>query len=231
MFITILTLFPDMFQGPFDVSIIKRAVQKKAVTISYVNIRDFATDAHKSVDGHPYGGGAGMILRVDVVSKAITHARNMHPEISQSVILLDPLGTPFHQEIAKRLATVDHLILLCGHYEGIDERIRDLVDETVSLGDFILTCGELPAMVITDAVVRLLPGVLKKDGVTANESFEHNLLEYPQYTKPDLFNGHAVPPVLKSGNHKKILAWQHEQAMEKTKKLRPDLLTGQTDLP
>ncbi len=231
MFITILTLFPDMFKGPFDVSIIKRAIQKKAVSIDYINIRDFATDKHKSVDDHPYGGGAGMILRVDVVSRAIAHARNMHPAGTSSVVLLDPLGIPFRQEAAKRLATTNHLILLCGHYEGIDERIRGLVDETISLGDFILTCGELPAMVITDAIVRLLPGVLKKKDVTSNESFEHNLLEYPQYTKPDSFNGQSVPPVLKSGNHKKILAWQNEQAIKKTQKLRPDLLKEQKDFP
>jgi len=224
MYITILTLFPGMFQGPFDESIVKRAIQKKAVSIHYVNIRDFATDAHKSVDEHPYGGGAGMILRVDVVSRAITHAKNLHPECKSTVILMDPLGKPFIQKEAKRLATLEHIIFLCGHYEGIDERIRDLVDITISLGDFILTCGELPAMVITDAVVRLLPGVLKKEGVTSNESFEHNLLEYPQYTKPETYNNQSVPEVLRSGNHKKIKEWQQQQAIEKTKKLRPDLL-------
>lgn len=223
MYITILTLFPDMFKGPFDESIIKRAVQKKAVSITYVNIRDFATDKHKSVDDHPYGGGVGMILRVDVVSRAITHARSLHPECKSTVILMDPLGKPFTQPDAKRLVTLEHIIFLCGHYEGIDERIRAFCDETISLGDFILTCGELPAMVITDAVVRLLPGVLKKEGVTANESFEQNLLEYPQYTKPDTFEGNTVPLVLKSGDHKKIKEWQHQQAIEKTKNLRPDL--------
>ncbi|MFZ2024964.1 MAG: tRNA (guanosine(37)-N1)-methyltransferase TrmD [Microgenomates group bacterium] len=224
MFITILTLFPDMFTGPFDVSIIKRAVQKKAVSIAYINMRDFATDKHKSVDEHPYGGGAGMILRVDVVARAINHARSLHPECTNTVILMDPLGIPFRQQQAKQLATLEHIIFVCGHYEGIDERIRTLVDETISLGDFILTCGELPAMVITDAVVRLLKGVLKKEGVTSNESFEDNLLEYPQYTKPDTFTGMPVPAVLKSGDHKRIREWQHEEAVKKTKKLRPDLL-------
>ena len=224
MYITILTLFPDMFKGPFDVSIIKRAIQKNAVSISYVQIRDFATDKHKSVDDHPYGGGAGMILRVDVVARAIAHAKSLHPECKNTVILMDPLGVPFVQSVAKRLATHEHMILVCGHYEGIDERIRTLVDETISLGDFILTCGELPAMVITDAVVRLIPGVLKKEGVTTNESFEDNLLEYPQYTKPDIFEAMQVPAVLKSGDHKKIREWQHEEAVKKTKTLRSDLL-------
>lgn len=224
MYITILTLFPDMFKGPFDVSIIKRAIQKNAVSISYVQIRDFATDTHKSVDDHPYGGGAGMILRVDVVARAIRHAKTLHPECTSQVILMDPLGIPFVQKEAKRLATYEHLILVCGHYEGIDERIRTLVDETISLGDFILTCGELPAMVITDAVVRLIPGVLKKEGVTTNESFEDNLLEYPQYTKPDEFETMHVPPILKSGDHKKIREWQQKEAIKKTTLLRQDLL-------
>jgi len=213
-----------MFKGPFDVSIIKRAIEKKAVSISYVQIRDFATDKHKSVDDHPYGGGAGMILRVDVVARAIRHAKTLHPECTNKVILMDPLGIPFEQKEAKRLATYEHIILVCGHYEGIDERIRTLVDETISLGDFILTCGELPAMVITDAVVRLIPGVLKKEGVTSNESFEDNLLEYPQYTKPDIFEAMPVPKILKSGDHRKIQDWQKEEAINKTKLLRRDLL-------
>lgn len=229
MHITILTLFPAMFRGPFDESIVKRAVQKGSVDITYVNIRDFATDAHKSVDDHPYGGGAGMILRVDVVNKALIYAKNLYPTSHSTSILLDPLGKQFHQDIAKQYATLDHIILVCGHYEGIDERIRLLVDDTISLGDFILTCGELPAMVLTDAVVRLLPGVLKKEGVTTNESFEHNLLEYPQYTKPITFQGATVPDILRSGNHKKITDWQHQQALRKTKLLRPDLLTEKKD--
>ena len=229
MHITILTLFPGMFRGPFDESIVKRAIQKGIVDITYVNIRDFAIDKHKSVDDHPYGGGAGMILRVDVVDKAITYAKTLYPNSTAKIILLDPLGKPFHQKKAKELTTCDHMILVCGHYEGIDERIRNLVDITISLGDFILTCGELPAMVLTDAIVRLLPGVLKKEGVTTNESFEQNLLEYPQYTKPVTFQSQTVPEILRQGNHKKIIEWQQQQAFLKTKKLRPDLLTGKTD--
>ncbi|MFH0749854.1 MAG: tRNA (guanosine(37)-N1)-methyltransferase TrmD [Candidatus Gottesmanbacteria bacterium] len=223
MYITILTLFPDMFRGPFDMSIINRAIQKGVVSIKYVNIRDFATDKHKSVDDHPYGGGAGMILRVDVVSKAIDHAKTLHPNTNTKTILMDPQGKQFSQRYVKQMATVDHLILLCGHYEGVDERIRTLVDDEFSIGDYVLTCGELPAMVIVDTVVRLLPGVLKKEGVTTNESFEDNLLEYPQYTKPDIFNGLAVPDILRSGNHSKILEWQKKEAIKRTSTKRPDL--------
>ncbi len=214
-----------MFRGPFDTSIIKRAIVKGAVTITYVDIRDFATDKHKSVDEHPYGGGAGMILRVDIVARAIDYAKNLHPKEKTYSILMDPQGKQFVQPMAKHLAaTVEHLILLCGHYEGVDERIRTLVDEELSIGDYVLTCGELPAMVVVDAVVRLLPGVLKKEGVTANESFEEHLLEYPQYTKPDMFNGNAVPEVLRSGDHKRIKTWQTQQAIIKTKMRRPDLI-------
>lgn len=230
MYITILTLFPDMFRGPFDVSIIKRAKEKGAVAITLVNIRDFAQDKHKSVDEHPYGGGAGMILRVDVVASAIAYAKQLHPEVSSRIVLMDPQGIPFTQTRAKRLATEAHLIILCGHYEGVDERIRTLVDEELSIGDYVLTCGELPAMVVVDAVTRLLPGVLKKTGATANESFEGKLLEYPQYTKPVLFHHKAVPPVVRSGNHKEIADWQNREAVKRTKKRRPDLLsTVKTD--
>lgn len=230
MHITILTLFEEMFRGPFDESIIKRAIDKNAVSITYVNIRDFARDKHKSVDEHPYGGGAGMILRVDVVASALAYAKTLHPNEQTKTILMDPQGTPFVQAKAKQLATVDHLIILCGHYEGVDERVRTLVDEEVSIGDYILTCGEIPAMVVVDALVRLLPGVLKKEGVTTNESFEKNLLEYPQYTKPPVFESLSVPNVLRSGHHKHIHTWQTKEAIKKTKKQRPDLqLMEKTD--
>jgi len=229
MHITILTLFPDIFRGPFDESIIKRAKEKGAVTITLVNIRDFAKDKHRSVDDHPYGGGAGMILRVDVVHDAIEYAKNLYPNLKTRVILMDPQGTPFKQDHAKRIATYDHAILLCGHYEGVDERIRNLVDEELSIGDYILTCGELPAMVITDAVTRLLPGVLKKEGVTTNESFEKNTLEYPQYTKPSVYGQKKVPDVLLSGNHKKISDWQKQESLTKTRLRRPDLLKEKMD--
>lgn len=232
MDITILTLFPSMFSGPFDASIVKRAIAKKAVTITFVDIRDFATDKHKSVDEHPYGGGTGMILRVDVVARALAYAKSLHPKKHTYVVSMDPQGKQLKQTDVKRLSAIEHLILLCGHYEGVDERIRSLVDEELSIGDYILTCGELPAMVLVDAITRLLPGVLKKEGVTANESFEHNLLEYPQYTKPEVFNGQSVPKILLSGNHAKISLWQQQEAHTRTQKTRPDLLsTEQTDQP
>lgn len=230
MYITIVTLFPEMFTGPFTESILKRAQEKKIVTIDFVHIRDFAHDSHKSVDDHPYGGGAGMILRVDVVDQAIAHAKSLHPNKHTHIILLDPQGTPYTQQKAQALAHIEHLILLCGHYEGVDERIRTLVDEEISIGDYILTCGEIPAMVLTDSIVRLLPGTLKKNGVTTNESFSGDtpLLEYPQYTSPRTYKGKSVPDILLSGHHAHILSWQEKQSIAETKRKRSDLLTEKT---
>lgn len=252
MTITILTLFPEMFAGPFDHSIIKHAKEREKVTINLINIRDFATDKYKSVDDHPYGGGAGMILRVDVVDRALRHVKShqsspvtlAHPSKLRAragvqrkeildprlrgddihTVLLDPQGTPYTQAKAKELRSIGHLIFICGHYEGVDERVRTLVDETISIGDFIVTGGEIPAMVLVDSVVRLLPGVLKKDTATLDESFTQPLLEYPQYTRPKEFNGMAVPDVLLSGNHAAIDNWRKEQQFTNTKKRRPDLL-------
>ena len=224
MRISIVTLFPSMFAGPFDLSILKRAQAEKLVQINFFNVRDFATDHYKSVDGHPYGGGAGMILRVDVVDAAITHIRRMYTSKSTITILLDPQGKTYTQSKAQQLTAIEHLILVCGHYEGIDERIRTLVDEEISIGDYILTGGEIPAMVLVDTIVRLLPGVLHKESATKNESFSDNLLEYPQYTKPHVYNSLPVPPVLMGGNHKKIAEWNTHQALIRTKKRRSDLL-------
>lgn len=218
MTISIVTLFPGMFAGPFDHSIVKRAREKEAVAIHLVNIRDFATDRYKSVDDHPYGGGVGMVLRVDVVDAAMAHAKRLTPNGKIKTVLLDPRGERFTQKKARTYAALDHLILVCGHYEGVDERVASLVDESVSIGDYILTGGEIPAMVIVDSVVRLLPGVLK-EGVTQSESFSlhspfsilHSpVLEYPQYTRPRVYKGMRVPDVLLSGNHKKIEAWRKE---------------------
>lgn len=202
MKVTILTLFPEMFRGPFDYSIVKRAVDKKLVELRFINIRDFAADKYKSVDGHPYGGGVGMILRVDVVDRALKAAGKGH------VILLDPGGKVYTQSHARALAKKDHLILLCGHYEGVDERIRTLVDEQISVGEYVLTGGEIPAMTITDSVVRLIPGVLKPEA-TQNESFSRKgEIEYPQYTQPRDYKGMKVPEILTGGNHKKITEWR-----------------------
>lgn len=225
MKITILTLFPEMFAGPFAYSIMKRAQEKGAVEIDFVNIRDFGEGRHKIVDDTSYGGGVGMVMKVDVLHKAI-EACKMHTG-NEKVILMTASGKLFKQHIAAEYAKLDHLILICGHYEGIDERITYYIDGEISIGDFVLTGGELPSMLIADAVIRLLPGVLPV-GAAENESFavvdDEILLEYPHYTNPRSYDGHEVPEVLLSGNHKKIAAWKKEQAIEKTKRVRPDLI-------
>lgn len=224
MTISILTLFPEMFEGPFNFSIIKRAQDQNLIEINYINIRDFGISKHKVVDDKPYGGGVGMLMRVDVVDKAIEHTKNLKKFKKRRVILLDPQGKKFSQKDAKRLAQYDCLILVCGRYEGIDERTRDLVDEEISIGDYVLTGGEIPSMVVTDAVVRLLPGVLGKDESSERESFQENLLEYPQYTRPDIYKNQKVPEILLSGNHEEIQKWRKNEALKRTKKRRPDLI-------
>lgn len=224
MKITILTLFPEMFDGPFNHSIIKNAKENEKVKINFINIRDFGLGKHKIVDDTPYGGGTGMILKVDVLNKAIQQAKsNSETTEKTKVVLLSPHGKVFNQKIAKEYSKLDHLVLICGHYEDFDARIRNFIDEEISIGDFVLTGGEIPAMLITDSVSRLITGVLK-DGVTDSESFSSSLLEFPQYTKPDNYKDLKVPDVLLSGNHKNINEWRKEQAIKLTKKLRPDLL-------
>ena len=223
MRISILTLFPEMFSGPFDSSIIARAQKKHAVSIELVNLRDFSTDRYHSVDDHPYGGGAGMILRVDVIDRAVTTLRGKQ----SIVVLLDPQGTVYTQKTARSLSECEHLILICGHYEGIDERVRSLVDEEISIGDFITTGGEIPAMLLVDSLVRLLPGVLAKPEASVDESFTENRLEYPQYTRPETHGGIRVPAILLSGNHKNISDWRKSQSLTRTKKRRPDLIGSQ----
>lgn len=223
MKISILTLFPEMFVGPFDHSIVKNAKEKKLVKINFVNIRKFGVGPHKVVDDKPYGGGHGMILRVDVIDAAIAQTKDSQmDEKSQKVVLLGPHGKTFNQKKALELANLKHLILVCGHYEGIDERVKKFIDEELSIGDFIVTGGEIPAMLVTDAVIRLIKGVLK-DGVTSAESFS-KLLEYPQYTKPNIYKNFRVPPILLSGDHKKIKLWRDKISLIATVKLRPDLL-------
>lgn len=233
MRISIITLFPEMFSGAFESSIIKRAISQKLLDTKLIQLRDFANDSYGSVDDHPYGGGIGMVLRVDVVDKAINYAIASLPSAHKPkirVILLDPQGSPFQQKKARELSHDEHLILLCGHYEGVDERVRDLVDEELSIGDYILTGGEVPAMVVTDSVARLLPGVLKSDA-TANESFESTVLEHAQYTRPETYKGKKVPSVLLSGNHAQITKWKAEESLRRTNIRRPDLLTGKRDSP
>jgi len=224
MKISILTLFPEMFFGPFNHSIVKNAKEKKLISINLVNIRDFGIGRHKVVDDKPYGGGHGMILRVDVLEKAITQTKEKKLlDSEQKVVLLSPHGKTFNQKKAFEFANLKHLILICGHYEGIDERVKKFIDEELSIGDFIVTGGEIPTMLVADAVVRLVKGVLK-EGVTSNESFS-KLLEYPQYTKPNLYKSLSVPAILLSGNHGKIKSWRDKISFKTTRKLRPDLLS------
>lgn len=226
MTITILSLFPEMFAGPFDHSMIKRAREKGLITLHYVNIRDYALDRHKSVDDRPYGGGIGMVLRVDVIDAAIKDVCRHFPKNERPhIVLLDPQGTPYTQTRALTLSSVSHLVLLCGHYEGVDARIRDLVDEELSIGDYILTGGEIPAMVVVDSVVRLLPGVLRQKETTTSESFSQKLLEYPQYTRPETYKSQSVPSVLTRGNHALIEEWKKQASVTNTKLRRPDLLS------
>lgn len=223
MKISILTLFPEMFEGPFDYSIIKNAINKKKVIIEFINIRDFGIGRHKVVDDKSYGGGHGMILRVDVLERAIVAVRDKKLGAkSQKIILLSPHGKTFNQKKAKELANLKHLILVCGRYEGIDERIKEFIDEELSIGDFVVTGGEIPAMLVTDSIVRLIGGVLK-EGVTSIESFSP-LLEYPQYTKPKIYKNLKVPSILLSGDHGRIKDWRDREALITTTKLRPDLL-------
>ncbi|HVA96283.1 MAG TPA: tRNA (guanosine(37)-N1)-methyltransferase TrmD [Candidatus Acidoferrales bacterium] len=231
MKISILTLFPEMFTGPFDHSIIKRAKEKGIVDIELINIRDFGIGPHKMVDDTPYGGGVGMVMRVDILHKAIEHAKNNFSKqwnnetMKQSVILMSASGKPYKQADAKLYSTLDHLIIICGHYEGVDERIMHYIDEEISIGDYVLTGGELPAMVIADSVTRLLAGAIT-EGAVEDESFSRpgQLLEYPHYTKPRGYENQDVPEVLLSGDHKKIAQWRDEKSLEKTKRVRPDLL-------
>lgn len=228
MKISILTLFPQMFSGPFDHSIIKIAKEKKIVEINFVDIRNFGIGKHRIVDDRPYGGGRGMVLRVDVAEKAI---KSVAPRKSkkQKIILIDARGKKFDQKKAQELTNYDHLVLFCGHYEGFDERILNFVDESISIGDFILTGGEIPAMAITDAVVRLIPGVIKEESAKF-ESFSLKtpslipVLEHPQYTQPRVYKKLKVPEILLSGNHEKIVKWREEKSIEYTMKNRPDLL-------
>lgn len=223
MKITILTLFPEMFKGVLSESIIGRAQKNSLVEIDIVNLRDWGMGKHKTVDDTPYGGGAGMVLRADVVSHALNDLKKKNK--GAKTILLTPQGERYDQKKAHLLSKEKGgFILICGHYEGFDERIRNLVDEELSIGDYVLTGGEPAAAVIIDSVVRLLPGVLGKEESHEHESFENVTLEHPHYTRPEEFEGQKVPEVLLSGNHAEINKWRREEAIKKTKKRRPDLL-------
>lgn len=219
MKIDILTLFPNMYQGIFDESIIKRAVDEGRVEINIHNFRDYTLDPHKKVDDTPYGGGAGMVLTCQPIFDCVKSLRND----DSIVILMTPDGEVYKQKKAYELSKKKHLILICGHYEGFDERIRSICDMEISIGDYVLTGGELASMVLVDSIVRLMPGVIEEDS-HVNDSFNNNLLDYPTYTKPRVYEGMEVPDVLLSGDHKKIEQYRYEMSLKRTKERRPDLL-------
>jgi tRNA (guanine37-N1)-methyltransferase len=221
MKIDVLTLFPAMFAGPLDESIVKRAREARLLDLKIHNLRDWTHDRHKTVDDRPFGGGPGMLLKAEPLFEAVESLQRDQTR----VILLSPSGRKFDQAIARELAQSEDLLLVCGSYEGFDERVREaLADDELSIGDYVLTNGALPAMVVIDAVARLLPGVLGDDESSHDESFSHGLLEYPQYTRPAEFRGMKVPEVLLSGNHAEIEKWRREQAKLRTETQRPDLL-------
>jgi len=224
MRIDIVTLFPSVFTGPFGESIVKRAQEKEILKINLHNLRCFTFDRHRSVDDAPFGGGAGMVMKIEPIYRALKQIKEKIRG-TVKVILLSPQGRKFTQSVVKELAQVKNLILLCGHYEGVDERVREyLVDEEISIGDYVLSGGELPAMVVVDAVARTLPGVLGSEDSVKEDSFYQGLLDYPQYTRPADFMGWKIPLVLLSGNHQDIKRWRRKKMLEKTLKKRADLL-------
>jgi tRNA (guanine37-N1)-methyltransferase len=227
MKVDVLTLFPGMFSGPLDESIIKRARAAGLLDFTIHNLRDYAHDRHRTVDDRPFGGGPGMLLKPEPIFEAVEAIAREKTR----VILLSPSGRKFSQEIARELAQEEHLLMVCGHYEGFDERIRqELADDELSIGDYVLTNGALPVMVIVDAVTRLIPGALGDDESSRDESFSQGLLEYPQYTRPAVFRGLGVPEVLLSGNHAEIARWRAEQSRQRTQERRPDLLENEDNL-
>jgi len=224
MIFSVLTLFPKIFESPLQESIIKKAVDKDALRFNIVNIRDFAEDVHKTCDDSPYGGGPGMVMKAEPICKAMKHVEAQLGK--PKFILLTPQGRPFDQSTAERLSRLSHVCLVCGRYEGVDERVLDFIDEEISVGDYVLSGGEFPALVLIDAISRCIPGVLGNEASVVSESFREPLLEYPQYTRPDTFMGIQVPQVLLSGNHEEIRKWRRKEAIRKTVLRRPDLLNG-----
>ena len=220
MKIDVLTLFPNMFDGVFQESILKRAIDDGKIEINLINFRDFTNDPHNKVDDTPYGGGAGMVLMAQPIFDCVKSIRKENSK----VILLTPDGIPYKQKMAYDLCSEEHLILICGHYEGFDERIRSICDMEISIGDYVLTGGEVPAMVLVDSVARLIPGVINERSHLGDSFSESYLLDYPTYTKPRVFEGMEVPEVLVSGDHKRIAEYRLEESIKKTKLRRPDLL-------
>ncbi|MBW1980350.1 MAG: tRNA (guanosine(37)-N1)-methyltransferase TrmD [Deltaproteobacteria bacterium] len=222
MIIDILTIFPELVRAPLQQSILGKAIERGLIDVRIVNIRDFAVDRHLTTDDRPYGGGSGMVMKIEPLVGAIRRVRSMDPPVY--VVLMSPQGRLFKQEIAWELSRLQHISLVCGRYEGIDERLRSYVDDEISIGDYIVSGGELPALVVTEAVSRLIPGVLGNREATAEETFADTLLEYPQYTRPEVFEGQRVPEVLLSGNHEAIRRWRRQQSLYRTWKRRRDLL-------
>lgn len=224
MRIDVLTLFPRMFEGPLTESILGKAIDKGLLEVKVSNFRDFSTNKHKQVDDYPYGGGAGMLLKVQPIHDGLKAIQEEVAHANQRVILLDPAGKPFNQKMAEEFSEEEHLVFICGHYEGYDERIKAHITDEVSIGDFVLTGGELGAMVMIDSIVRLLPETLGNRESNQTDSYSTGLLEHPQYTRPRDFRGAMVPDVLVSGNHEKIAEWQEKESLRKTWQRRPDLL-------
>jgi tRNA (guanine37-N1)-methyltransferase len=230
MKIDILTLFPKMFKGPLTESLIGKATEKEILKINIVNIRYFSKEKHKKVDDRPFGGGGGMVMKPEPLYDAIKSAgakkssTYKDPYAKPYVIYMSPQGRILNDSIVKNLAKIKQLIIICGHYEGVDERIMNYVDEEISIGDYILTGGEIPAMVLVDSIARMLPDVIKEKNSVRNDSFYNGLLDYPHYTRPAVFRNHKIPKVLLSGNHKKISEWRVKEAYKRTKERRPDLL-------
>ena len=215
----VLTLFPEMFDGFINTSIIKRAIEKGLLEVNLINFRDYSPLNNKQVDDTPYGGGAGMVLKCDIMDRCL----EANKALNSHICLMTPQGHQYKQEDARRLSMLDDIILVCGHYEGFDERIRDYVDEEISIGDFVLTGGELPSMIISDSITRLLDGAILKDSYEG-DSYSNGLLEYPQYTRPQSYKGISVPFVLQNGNHKEINRWRQKESLRRTYLRRPDLL-------
>ena len=222
MIFTLLTLFPSIFESPLAESLVKKAIDKGLLSFNIVNIRDFAEDIHRTCDDAPYGGGAGMVMKVEPIHRAIEYVNDHFGK--PRYVLLTPHGKQFDQETAARLSREKHVGLVCGRYEGVDERVHSLVDDELSLGDYVLSGGEAAALVIIDAVARLVPGVMGNEASSVNESFEEPLLEYPQYTRPQTFRGMEVPGILLSGNHEEIRRWRRKESIRRTILRRPDLL-------
>ncbi|MEB3174597.1 MAG: tRNA (guanosine(37)-N1)-methyltransferase TrmD [Cyanobacteriota bacterium] len=228
MRIDIITLFPDFFISPLQSGLLGKALAKEIAQVNLVNPRDFTEDKHRRVDDEPYGGGVGMVLKAEPIFKAVESLPSLDP---RQVILFTPQGEPLRQSLLQELTPCAQLVFICGHYEGVDERVAHLADREISLGDFVLTCGEIPALALINGVVRLLPGTVGKEESLQQESFADGLLDYPHYTRPPRFRDWDVPPVLLSGNHQAIAHWRRQQQEERTRRRRPDLWERRQDAP